>query len=95
MLLLAVWLPWLATSNFWPKAAGLPTPIMRWVATIAICLGGYFCITQPLLEQYRTEKTFAIDVKATGRSADQTAFFEHYLENVVFYMDMTPAKDTG
>jgi 4-amino-4-deoxy-L-arabinose transferase-like glycosyltransferase len=92
MLLLAVWLPWMATSNFWPKAAGLPTPIMRWVATIAICLGGYFCITQPLLEQYRTEKTFAIEVKATGRSADQTAFFEHYLENVVFYMDMTPAK---
>ena len=31
-----------------------------------------------------------MQLKATGRSAAQTAFFRKYLENVVFYMNMTP-----
>ncbi len=60
------------------------------VASIAICMAVYFCAIQPLLERYRTEKSFALEIRATGRNADQTAFFEDYLENVVFYMGMTP-----
>ncbi len=91
-LLALAWLPRLAPRDFWRKAAGLPPAVMAWTATVAIGLGGYFCIMQPLLERYRTEKDFALAIKATGRNASQTAFFEDYLENVVFYMDMTPAN---
>ena len=88
--LILAWLPLPAPKEFWQRWTGLPGRLMAAVATIAICMAVYFCAIQPLLERYRTEKSFALEIRATGRNAAQTAFFSGYLENVVFYMGMTP-----
>ena len=57
--------------------------------TTLIFMGGYFCVLQPALEPFRTEKQFGLDVKATNRAVGDVAFYQHRLENVVFYLSMT------
>ncbi|MFN2352487.1 MAG: hypothetical protein ABR497_11130, partial [Kiritimatiellia bacterium] len=69
---------------------GLPWGPTALLVTLAIGPLAYFCLVQPALGQYRPEKPFALKIKATGRQAGQVAFFGHYLENMVFYMDMQP-----
>jgi hypothetical protein len=86
-------IPWVMSlrgQQAFNGALNLPPRILPLVLTPLFFFGCYFCAVQLALEAFRTEKAFGLDVKATGRTADDVAFFQHHLENVVFYLDMTP-----
>lgn len=71
-------------------ATGMPLRFVPLMATTVFFMGAYFCVIQPALEKFRTEKAFALAVKDTGYTAGNTAFYQNALENVVFYLAMTP-----
>ena len=90
LLSLGSWLPVLFSRKGLPHSCGMPLRFVPLLATVVFFMGAYFCVIQPALEGFRTEKSFALDVKETGRTAPDVAFYQQSLENVVFYLDMAP-----
>lgn len=72
------------------RFAGLPRRTAKLVFTTAVLLGSWYCFILPILETTRTEKPFALELKETGRDSSQIAFYNNYLENTIFYLDMCP-----
>ncbi len=92
LLSLASWLLIWVSRKGLSHATGMPLRFVPLMATTVFFLGAYFCVVQPALEGFRTEKSFALAVKDTGRTVEDVAFYQHSLENVVFYLSMTTAS---
>ncbi|MDD2236328.1 MAG: glycosyltransferase family 39 protein [Kiritimatiellae bacterium] len=90
LLSLGSWvLVWISRKGL-SHATGIPLRFVPLLATTVFFLGAYFCVIQPALEGFRTEESFALEVKETGRTAEEIAFYQQSLENVVFYLDRAP-----
>jgi len=65
------------------------------IAAAVILLGGYFSVILPALEIYRTERSYAGELreKTAGISADRIAFYPDIRSNMIFYLGKgTPVK---
>jgi hypothetical protein len=65
------------------------------VAVAVVLLGGYFCWQQNILEENRTERSFAQQVqkKLSAFSSERIGVFPDCNANVLFYLDGTEPVD--
>ena len=77
------------------SSAGSSRRLSALIAAAVILLGGYFSVILPALEIYRTERSYAGELreKTAGISADRIAFYPDIRSNMIFYLGKgTPVK---
>lgn len=69
-------------------SAGSSRRLPALVAVTFILLGGYFCIILPALDIYRTERSFAVELreKTSGIPPERIAFYPDIRSNMIFYL---------
>jgi 4-amino-4-deoxy-L-arabinose transferase-like glycosyltransferase len=77
------------------RFTGTPTGIGGLLVATSVILGGYFCWQTVPLESYRTERSFALQLKNKlgDLPPERLVFYEKPEPNVLFYLDLPrPAK---
>ncbi|MDA8163323.1 MAG: glycosyltransferase family 39 protein [Desulfobacteraceae bacterium] len=96
-------LPWILTRsrpNILRSVTGAGQNIAPLVLSVAVIMGGLFCVQLNMLDQYRTERAFINEVrqKMAGIPQDSIAFYPKTITNLVFYLGVpgriTILKDT-
>ena len=69
---------------------GIPAQSAGMLAAGTIIVGGFFAFQLPSFDQYRTEKPFALELKAklTGISSENIGFFQKVPPKVVYYAEL-------
>lgn len=68
---------------------GLPTKVVTTIIAGAILIGSFFAVQLPSLDQYRTEKPFALNLKKIiiGVPGDNIAFLQKSPTKIIFYAE--------
>jgi hypothetical protein len=78
-----------------PRLTGTPAGIGGLLMATTVILAGYFCWQTVPLETYRTERSFALQLKNKlgDLPPERLVFYEKLEPNVLFYLDLPrPAK---
>jgi hypothetical protein len=72
------------------RIAGVPAQAAGILMAGAIIVGGFFAFQLPSLDQYRTEKPFALELKTkmSGISPENIGFFQKVPPKVVYYAEL-------
>ena len=72
------------------RLTGVPAQSAGMLMAGAIIVGGFFAFQLPSLDQYRTEKPFALELKTkmSGISPENVGFFQKVPPKVVYYTEL-------
>jgi len=78
-------------SGLLSAVLGTARPAAPLVAAVAVFMGVLFCWQMNVLEIYRTERPFSLELKArlVGVDPEQVAFFRKVSPNALFYLDFS------
>jgi 4-amino-4-deoxy-L-arabinose transferase-like glycosyltransferase len=76
--------------QFLPRLTGTPEGVAGMLLATAVILAGYFCWQTVPLETYRTERSFALELKRNLKDLPpaRLVFYEKAEPNVLFYLDL-------
>lgn len=80
---------WFFRPGIFVKFIGAEKRIAPMIFMAAIIMGGFFCFNYVILDDYRTTKPFAMELKAqtADLSPKHIAFYRKMKNDVVFYLD--------
>ena len=84
------WLWLMRFRSYRLARVGIPSQLVPLLFASVVLVGGYFCWQQPTLEEYRTGKKFALELRreVSGLRLSQIAFFHSPSANILFYLDL-------
>jgi 4-amino-4-deoxy-L-arabinose transferase-like glycosyltransferase len=91
-------LPWLAgrpTRAHVADALGVDRDVVAHLLSATLLIGSYFCVAQPILDRYRTEKPFALALREEVQDLppERIAFLTHAPAFFPFYLGLSrPAR---
>jgi len=83
--------PWIfrgALSGPLARLMGVPGSLAPPMVAALVLLGGFYCWQRPVLEGFRSTRTFALQVAATGRREEEIAFYgDKPRPGLLFYLN--------